>query len=173
MKAVKIMLTIAFVSLLVYFVSCNVIDTPVSNNGANNNNNGDNVLSCTGNCIPPDYCCTNHCMAHFCLYISYNDEYVSLEDVASIRVSHLGNDCQGNSYSCTYQLINPGGNPTGAGCILPNGTNVEMTRSVCGTMHDGRRFVGSLTFHPHYDGCIVPIRFLSRYEVSQCDEIPD
>jgi hypothetical protein len=175
MKTVKIISSVLFLFLVGYLVSCGNENSPLGNNV--NTVNLKDAPDQGDNCPILSYCLAhNNCFSHFCLYLEDEDGgYISLEDVASIQVSHSGNDCQNNNYSCVYTLTNPGSNPTAGGCYLPNSSNVLITRSVCGSMHDGRRFEGSVTFHPGVstDIKIVTIRFLSPYEVSLCQSDPD
>jgi hypothetical protein len=162
-KLIKIVLTSFFILLMGYLVSCNVNDTPVGTNKSELKSAKDNNCTAT-NCPILAYCCNNYCFTHHCLFLkdAQTGEGVSLLNVARVTVSNGGNDCENHSYSCSYELTNPS-NPTASGCYLPSNTSVVITRSVCGTMKDGRNFRGSITFHPNYEGSVVPITYGNNF----------
>jgi hypothetical protein len=163
MKTLRIISTFILLILLGYIISCD-INNPVKNEVSNKTDGSHN--ECIFNCKLNDYCCQNNCRSHFCLDLS-----ISINEVEWVDVWHTGNDCQNNAFNCSYHLTEPESSYA-AGCYVPNGPNVYITRYVCGKTKNGLHFYGQLTFHPADPGCIVPLQFNSGF-VCPYEETPD
>lgn len=157
MKSLKLVLPVFLSFIIIYFVSCDVMDNSKNNEvidnskiNVTNNQNSDLVGA---ECPNPNNCSRTN----FGLYfnpIGDEDEFDYLS-IYKVAVSHTGYDCVNADFWCRY--VTSGTNPTGMGAMLPWGPNCSYTRSVCLVKNDGTKWTGSVSWTYPNSYCYITL----------------